>query len=333
MIIISFDIGIKNMGYCIFKLNNNDETLQCPPFEILDWAILNLTQPTNSIIHFCNSINKSKSKKGISLECKKIAKYTKIQQDQGEGENNIQYYCKKHANDSEYIIVSNMKRMLSTFKKSTKESIIQKCNEMKIEINEKDSKSILMAALEKHMNMHSIIPIVETKQNSANDVDLISVGKQMKIMLDANPYINEITHVIIENQISPIANRMKTIQGMLSQYFIMKNDNIHIEFISSSNKLKQFSKIEIDSMPTNRTPELEVGAQMNKAKYKEHKNDGIFYCNEILLKNAWLNNWISKINIKKKDDLADCFLQGLWYLKKAGHIQYVNNLLIVRGVC
>ena len=31
------------------------------------------------------------------------------------------------------------------------------------------------------------------------------------------------THVIIENQISPIANRMKTIQGMITQYFIMKN--------------------------------------------------------------------------------------------------------------
>ena len=31
---------------------------------------------------------------------------------------------------------------------------------------------------------------------------------------------------------------MKTIQGMLSQYFLMKNDFLDIEFVSSSNKLK-----------------------------------------------------------------------------------------------
>ena len=33
---------------------------------------------------------------------------------------------------------------------------------------------------------------------------------------------DDIDTVIIENQISPIANRMKTLQGMIAQYFIMK---------------------------------------------------------------------------------------------------------------
>jgi hypothetical protein len=59
MIVISFDIGIKNMGYCIFKMNENNDPGDTP-FEILDWSILNLTQPTNSIVYFCNCINKSK---------------------------------------------------------------------------------------------------------------------------------------------------------------------------------------------------------------------------------------------------------------------------------
>ena len=46
-------------------------------------------------------------------------------------------------------------------------------------------------------------------------------------------------YVIIENQIGPLAIRMKTIQGMIVQYFIMSNLNVeHIEFISASNKLK-----------------------------------------------------------------------------------------------
>ena len=37
----------------------------------------------------------------------------------------------------------------------------------------------------------------------------------------------------------PIANRMKTIQGMIAQYFIDKNVKL-IKFISASNKLKNF---------------------------------------------------------------------------------------------
>ena len=28
-----------------------------------------------------------------------------------------------------------------------------------------------------------------------------------------------------------------------------------------------------------------------------------------------LNKWIDSLNTKKKDDLADSFLQGIWYLK------------------
>ena len=51
--------------------------------------------------------------------------------------------------------------------------------------------------------------------------------------------------VIIENQISPLANKMKTIQGMIAQYFIMNNTKT-IEFISASNKLKQWVKKKTD---------------------------------------------------------------------------------------
>ena len=51
---------------------------------------------------------------------------------------------------------------------------------------------------------------------------------------------SQLHYVIIENQISPIANRMKSIQGMLTQYFITK-DVPHIEYISAINKLSSLS--------------------------------------------------------------------------------------------
>ena len=140
------------------------------------------------------------------------------------------------------------------------------------------------------------------------------------------PDIQEITHVVIENQISPIANRMKTIQGMLAQYFIMINENIDIVFVSSSHKLKQFNEI-------NTTYEKEENhtnhyKPKNNPNYKENKLDGVFYCNKILEANDILQKWRDKMNTKKKDDLADSFLQGLWHFKQHKIIYYADDLKI-----
>ena len=105
--------------------------------------------------------------------------------------------------------------------------------------------------------------------------------------------IDTIDMVIIENQISPIANRMKTIQGMLSQYFLMKNNTLDIEFISSMNKLKD------DEIHDT---------------YSERKKAGIKKCLDMIEKTH--TEWTPFFQVhKKKDDLADCFLQGMWYIQ------------------
>ena len=50
--------------------------------------------------------------------------------------------------------------------------------------------------------------------------------------------------------------------------------------------------------------------------YKANKKNGIFYCNELLTnKYQHLQHWKSKLEVKKKDDLADAFLQGIWYIE------------------
>ena len=51
-------------------------------------------------------------------------------------------------------------------------------------------------------------------KKKAGDVDLIDIGKNMKAELDKFVF-DDIQHVVIENQLSPLASRMKTIQGML----------------------------------------------------------------------------------------------------------------------
>ena len=103
--------------------------------------------------------------------------------------------------------------------------------------------------------------------------------------------------VIIENQIGPLANRMKTIQGMVMQHFIERDIPI-IEEIAASNKLKEFLQ------------------PHQKTTYHERKKIGIQITRDKINNNPSIASWKEHFfTHKKKDDLADSFLQGLWYLK------------------
>ena len=132
----------------------------------------------------------------------------------------------------------------------------------------------------------------------AADVDLFHIGLHIKNKFN-KLFENEeiIDHVIIENQISPIATRMKTIQGMIVQYFIMSSIVVgNMEFISAANKLK-------DCDPK------------DKSKYSDRKKLGIAKCLEIITNDFRFSEHVDYFTKhKKKDDLADSFLQGIYYI-------------------
>jgi len=118
---------------------------------------------------------------------------------------------------------------------------------------------------------------------------------------------------------------MKTIQGMVAQYFIMKNltsHQQHIEFVSSFNKLKEVANNNNNNnnkTTTTITSDTHPPEKTDKAKYNDRKKLGISTCLENLEnleKNQSNNEWVNFFNKhSKKDDLADCFLQGIWYIK------------------
>ena len=142
---------------------------------------------------------------------------------------------------------------------------------------------------------------IEIKKKNAEKVNMVTLGKNMKDVFDELLFdISGVEIVLIENQISPIANRMKTIQGMTAQYFINKNIN-NVVFVSSFNKLKLFSN--------------------KKLSYREKKKLSVEITTKFLNEVSNLKSWSSFfLASKKKDDLADCFLQGYYYL--------INNQLI-----
>ncbi len=152
----------------------------------------------------------------------------------------------------------------------------------------------------------------------AHDLDLITYGRNMMKHLDAILYASSpspsqtIDMMIIENQISTLGSRMKTLQGMITQYFIMKHVE-RIEFISASCKLKLFTDVSLDTDMDADTAMTCVDA----STYADRKKSGIVVCRSLgeisRKRNSDYAKWMPVFeNHKKKDDLADCFLQGLW---------------------
>ena len=155
-------------------------------------------------------------------------------------------------------------------------------------------KNDLIKVIEEHIdnNYLNTINII-----NANDIKLIDLGINLKMNINKlfNVIdIDSIDMILLENQISPIANRMKTIQGMIAQYFI-DNGNYNIEFISAANKLKLFNN-------------------NKKTSYSERKKLSIHYTQELLIKRNMENDVDYFNKNSKKDDLADCLLQGIYYL-------------------
>jgi hypothetical protein len=162
----------------------------------------------------------------------------------------------------------------------------------------------------------------------AHDLDLITYGRNMMKHLDAILFSAHSTTVIdmmiIENQISTLASRMKTLQGMITQYFIMKNIQ-SIEFISASCKLKLFTSVDVVT-PSSTTTDDVVEECIDASTYADRKKSGIIVCRSLgeisRKRNSEFAKWMPVFEKhKKKDDLADCFLQGLWRVHSAEQIK------------
>ena len=268
MKIISFDVGIKNLAYCLFEVNEKND------FTIIQWGVVDLL---NRQVYSCGANQK---KKPYAI-CGKSASYRDT------GQKN---YCKQHAKCSDFLILP--KELSDTQIKRAKISDLkQLADKYDIKFDTPILKKTLVEKLEDFKRVKCLLPIKEEKRDSS----LVSMSISMTHIFDDIFKAHKIDCVLIENQISKIASTMKTIQGMITQYFVMiKVEDIH--YISSYNKLKLF-----------------VSSKKNLT-YKERKSLGI-ECTLKELDKTQTQEWINYFNThKKKDDLADSFLQGRWYI-------------------
>jgi hypothetical protein len=140
--------------------------------------------------------------------------------------------------------------------------------------------------------------VVELCETNASKASIIDIGTKLYEALEEIKY--DFDEAIIENQIGPNAIRMKSLQGMITMYFIGKG--VHVTYWNASNKLKPYIQ--------------------TKTTYPQRKKLSIAVTRAIVYKeyNPLLEYYNSH---KKKDDLADCFLQLIDYLSKKG-IKNIN---------
>ena len=272
--VLSIDVGIKNLAFCLFQKEEKDND-----FTVTKWDIINLSEPVTMT---CGSLVKGEA------VCGKLAKFMKAST----------CYCLKHAKKQTTYLLPVAELKLAFIKKQKIAKLHEIAEKYKL-TTVLNKKAEIVELITNFVNNNCL---EEIKGVNASKVDLLEIGTNIKTKF--NSLFNDegyIDYIVIENQISPIANRMKTIQGMIAQYFIMAPNGVgSIQFVSASNKLK----------------DCEAAA---KKTYADRKKLGISRCLEIITSNKNYENKIEYFKLhKKKDDLADSFLQGLWFINCGG---------------
>lgn len=287
MKLLSFDVGIKNLAYCV--INQTDDN-----FKIDDWGIINLSCNNNSK---CQIIDKK------GHVCNKNPSYTYIEND------HIIYACKTHV--KQYIEPQvNVDKLQKNDNMCCYINKNNKACEKKSTYYSKDHNKYFCTA---HKNsfilgeLNKCKPKKINKQN-ANKIPIQDLSVKLFKSMDDHKNFLDVDEVVIENQPTFINPTMKTMSAFIYSYFsvrgLVDNNKKNIKsvrFFSPSNKLK-INKEHTEKTLKNSVNELEC--------YTLTKELGQKYCRALIDsdKNKFLDTY------DKQDDLCDSFLQGFMYL-------------------
>lgn len=309
--ILSWDVGIKNLAYCLLQKDYSDDT-----FKILKWGVINLNEGQQKCDFELRTGN----------SCQENAKYCiyhkdKIQLFQNNREDGCMYSCSKHKEK----LIPEVKIIKEIEQKPKKKSaeIKTQCESDKFCVicREKSTTELcgtIFCWCDEHYEKKgkSFVKKVGARRYttiSCNKQPIQDLAEKLYTKLD-NDFkdLGEISEILIENQPTLKNPKMKTLSSILYSYFILRgivDKNVsgskisEVKFISPSNKLKVNSQ-NTNSLLTNEK------SKTNSNVYKLTKSLGVKYCRALISDED--NSVIEKI--KKKDDMCDAFLQGFQYL-------------------
>lgn len=309
MIIISWDVGIIHLAYCVLEYTF-DESTKTSNVEILDWDEINLIEDDRIKFDCCGTM-----KNGTS--CGKNATYCLTINGESRG------YCKTHlAQHEEHWSVKKTRQLFRQLKpghtrtcthlKNTGECCGKKCKYVYQHNGEKIyyCPPHFKSALAKKIKELSPILIKNLMVKKYPTAELqLNLIKKLDLLAEHFSILG-ISEVIIENQPSQKNPKMKSIANTLFDYFLIRGtiDKVHgmdiklVRFICPSNKLK---------VNNNNTIEVFKANKDKSKKYKLTKALGIQYTRQLIDKDQLLYMEL----YKKKDDICDAYLQGRYYLE------------------
>ena len=136
------------------------------------------------------------------------------------------------------------------------------------------------------------------------DNRMLELGNQIVKKLDEKKNFLNMDVVCIENQPALKNPTMKSVQMIIYSYFLMNGLAKDIQMINARNKLKVYKGPKVECDITD--------------KYKQNKFLAIKYCDYMIRDNLHIDKEFHKLydDSKKKDDLSDAYLQGIYYINK-----------------
>jgi len=286
--ILSFDVGIIHLAYCFFTKKDGN-------WDILDWAIIDLTDREDR-------------------KCSMCTKPAKLLQSHG----GDKYYCKIHSKNLVVKPVPFEEHFQTLEKKKLNacdfSSGTEKCNKNCM-YAQNESFYCTPHAKRVYTILEADMKLKKVKNTGVKELDFDDTRLKLVMELEKRKHLLEANVVVIENQPSFKNPRMKSISGIIYDYYMIRGmvdkeitkSNINrVKFMSPSNKIKLATDGETQAI-------VKLKNTDESKAYKMTKSLAVKYATEMA---KHLPDWLAKFNShKKKDDLADAFLQGAYYFE------------------
>lgn len=298
-VILSFDVGVIHLSYCLLtkkEFTKSDGTKYLDWF-IIDWNNIDLTKRDDE-----------------KCACGSKASLIQIV------DNKPIHYCKVHARK-----IDTTSTPFETYFCACDKKNVNKCC---YTVNSKSETKVCSknAGYSKSNNFYcgthakqifktetKLLQLKSFKTKSSKTLNFDDVKYDLIMELENRVNLLSANYVVIENQPSFKNPRMKSIATTLYDYYLIrgiidkpitKSNIIQVKFMSPSNKLKIANDGDKKQLVKAKSTDETKG-------YKLTKSLGIKYCLELV---EHLPESVAHFKShKKKDDLADSFLQGAYF--------------------
>ncbi len=312
-LILSFDVGVIHLSYCLLTKKEfiKPDGTKYLDWHIVDWNNIDLTNRDEQKCHCGAKANLSNVTNGET-----------------------KYYCKTHGKK----VDTTIKQFEECFKdcpskekknfcgySTTSKSETKNCGKsasfyrmINTEKGDNPCYYCTTHAKQLYKTESNSLQLKSFKLKSSTSLNFDDVKYGLLMELEKRSNLLSADYVVIENQPSFKNPRMKSIATTLYDYYLIrgvldkaitKSNISQVKFMSPSNKLKLADDGDTKQL-------IKAKSTDDTKAYKLTKSLGIKYCLDLT---SHLTEWQKHFNShKKKDDLADSFLQGAYF--------YTNNV-------